>query len=322
MSALGACLLGLTGCASVGADPGARENAPATEPTAQWQLVWSDEFAGSQIDTGKWAFDVDCWGGGNDEQQCYTDNPRNAAVRDGRLVITARDEQASGPAWPIHMRGDVADPDVTATRPFTSARLTTRGNASWLYGKIEIRARLPQGQGTWPAIWMLPEDDLYGGWARSGEIDILEAVNLGVACPQCPTGREDTILGTLHFGGAWPDNELASTEIHYPQVLEGFHTFGVVWSRGQFTWTVDGEVYATRDAREWFTTSSDEPGAPFDQRFHLILNLAIGGGLPERRGLGGVSRENFPKAMEIDWVRVWQCGSDPASPDTCAIEGS
>lgn len=284
--------------------------APVAAPTANadgWSLVWSDEFDGARLNRKKWGFDADCWGGGNDEQQCYRDHPRNAAIADGKLVITARREQFTGAAWPIHMRGSVQWPNALATKPFTSARLTTKGKAAWRYGKFEIRARLPQGQGTWPAIWMLPEKDRYGKWAASGEIDILEAVNLGVPCASCPGGRENTILGTLHFGGVWPKNVHKGDETPYPAVLDGgFHTYSLEWFPDRMTWRVDGQIYAERVASEWSTTGSQAPGAPFDQPFHLILNLAIGGKLAETRGLGGVAQDGYPKQMEIDWVRVWQ----------------
>ena len=149
-------------------------------PPGEWRLVWSDEFDGPQIDRAKWDFDVDCWGGGNDERQCYTDSRRNAFIRDGKLVISARKERASGPAFPLSQRSEPGKANARATRDYTSARLVTRGKAAWTYGKIEVRAKLPGGQGTWPAIWMLPEGNAYGTWAASGEIDILEAVNLGV----------------------------------------------------------------------------------------------------------------------------------------------
>lgn len=272
-----------------------------------WALVWSDEFDGDKVDRAKWGFDVDCWGGGNDEHQCYTRSSRNAAIEDGKLVITARHERTIGPALPAHMRRSSPNPEAQATREFSSARLTTRGKASWLYGRFEVRARLPQGQGTWPAIWMLPERETYGSWAASGEIDILEAVNLGVPCAKCPGGRENTILGTLHFGGKWPNNQHKGEEVPFPEVLDGdFHTYAVEWQPGRMVWTVDGRPFAERRAQEWSTTGSTRPGAPFDQPFHLILNLAIGGKLAETRGLGGVRLDGYPKRMEVDWVRVWQ----------------
>lgn len=294
--------------------PGAARE-PGTE--RGWTLAWSDEFNGTAIDRAKWDFDIDCWGGGNDERQCYTDSSRNARVSDGRLIITARQEEARGPAFPPHMAAGNPERQGQATKPFTSARMVTRGKAAWTYGRIEVRAKLPGGQGTWPAIWMLPEDRRYGGWASSGEIDILEAVNLGVPCATCPGGRENTILGTLHFGGQWPENALASTETAAPDILDGFHTFGIVWLPGRIDWTYDGRVYATKTSADWWSAASKAPGAPFDQPFHLILNLAIGGKLAEGRGLGGVDETGFPKSMEIDWVRVWHCRPETASGGTC-----
>jgi beta-glucanase (GH16 family) len=242
----------------------------------------------------------------NSPPQCYTDKPRNAHIAAGKLVITARREKTTGPALPASQRPNPADPGTLVTRDYSSARLVTRGKASWRYGRIEVRASLPQGQGTWPAIWMLPEKWVYGGWAASGEIDILEAVNLGVACTACSTGKEDTILGTIHFGKVAPGNTFASTSIHYPAVLKGYHTYAIEWSPDQIVWKVDGKAYATRNRTEWWSGGSSVPGAPFDQSFHLLLNLAIGGNFPESRGNGGVSTANFPKRFLIDWVRVWQ----------------
>ncbi|GAA4021275.1 glycoside hydrolase family 16 protein [Sphingomonas swuensis] len=281
-----------------------------------WQLVWSDEFDGSSVDRAKWDFDRDCWGGGNNERQCYTDRKANAAVGGGFLTITARKERFTGPAVPAHMRpasGEAAE----ATKDYTSARMVTRGKASWTFGRIEVRAKLPAGQGTWPAVWMLPEDHTYGPWASSGEIDILEAVNLGVTCADCPGGRENTILGTLHFGGKWPANALNSTETNAPDVLDGFHTYGIVWAPGRIDWTYDGRVFATKRRGDWWSAASKRPDAPFDRPFHLILNLAVGGGLAEERGLKGVDSTIWPQTMKVDWVRVWQCRPDGTSGRSC-----
>lgn len=292
-----------------------------------WQLVWSDEFSGAVIDPAKWSFDVDCWGGGNNERQCYSDRPDNARIENGALVITALRENVTGPALPASQRANPNKPGELVKRDYSSARLSTRGKASWRYGRIEIRASLPQGQGTWPAIWMLPEAATYGPWAASGEIDILEAVNLGVPCKDCPAGKEDTILGTLHFGGVWPGNVHKGEEVHRPAVLEGFHTFAVEWQPDRITWLFDGEPYAVRERSEWFSAGSKAPGAPFDQPFHLILNLAFGGGLAETRGLKGVSNRDFPKRFLIDWVRVWQkpevtASITPANPAMTAAKAA
>lgn len=280
---------------------------PAAAPAPPaYELVWAEEFDGNRIDASRWTLVEDCWGGGNDERQCYTDSRRNARVKDGALTITARREKARGASLPEALR-TAANPGTTVTRAFTSAKLVTKGKAAWRYGRIEVRAKLPQGQGAWPAIWMLPEEDRYGTWAASGEIDILEAVNLGVPCATCPGGRESTILGTLHFGGVWPNNKHKGEEVAYPPVLDGgWHTFAVDWQPGRIDWFVDGKPYATRVAAEWSTTGSGDANAPFDRPFHLILNLAIGGKLAETRGLGGIAAAGYPRRMAVDWVRVWQ----------------
>lgn len=301
---------------SVGATAALLSLCAAQPALAQdWRLVWSEEFDKPEIDPARWSFDVDCAGGGNEERQCYTASRQNAAIVDGKLVITARRQHATGPALGEAERRTASDPNAQVGREFTSARLTTRGKAAWRYGRIEVRASLPQGQGTWPAIWMLPEDERYGPWPASGEIDILEAVNLGVPCPSCPDGREDTILGTLHFGKTWPGNVHAGGEIHFPAGLAGFHVYAIEWHNDRIAWQVDGRTYAERRSSDWWSSGSKAPGAPFDREFSLILNLAIGGRLAEERGVGGVEAKAFPKRFAIDWVRVWQ-GDDALMAST------
>jgi len=278
--------------------------ASASATADGYRLVWSDEFNGTRIDPTKWDFDVDCGGGGNAERQCYTARPVNASVGGGLLTITARKERYTGSAA---MKGETSSPPgKTATKPFTSARLVTRGKASWRYGRVEVRARLPLGQGSWPAIWMLPEEWHYGPWPLSGEIDIMEAVNLGEPCTACAAARENHVLGTIHFGPRPPQNKYLSTDTQVTGAIAGFHTYRVDWTPDTIDWFVDGRPYAHRQLGEWSTPASTEPHAPFDRPFHLILNLAIGGHLPESRNGGGVSERGFPRAMQVDWVRVWQ----------------
>ena len=292
----------------------------AAAPGPGWTLAWSDEFEGHALDPAKWTLARDCWGGGNAEQQCYTDRAANSAVKDGMLLITARRERFTGPALPADQQA-AAGNHRRATRPFTSARLTTGGHAAWRYGRIEVRARLPQGQGTWPAIWMLPEDGRVGAWAASGEIDIMEAVNLGEACragePGCQGALEHGVLGTLHFGGVAPANVHRGATTAMPAPLGGFHVYGVDWSPEAIVWSIDGAAYETQRPGDWWTSGTSKPGAPFDQPFHLILNLAIGGHLPEGRNRGGVALGGFPKVMAVDWVRVWQHCDDTASKAAC-----
>jgi len=285
-----------------------------------WALVWSDEFNGKSIDKTKWNYDTDCWGGGNEERQCYTDKKKNANVKDGVLSITALRKRTTGHALPLRQRKTRKLAKKSATKPYSSARLQTMGKGDWRYGRIEIRAKLPGGQGVWPAIWMLPSDEHYGTWAASGEIDIMEAVNLGVPCEECQGGFENRILGTLHYGDVWPNNKHSGTDTPLIGQYDDFHTYAIEWSAGKITWFIDGKPFATQTGDDWHSAAKraeGRPFAPFDQRFHLILNVAIGGRLPEGRNAGGVSKADFPKSMEVDWVRVYECSKDPLNGVGC-----
>jgi beta-glucanase (GH16 family) len=238
---------------------------PADSP---WRLVWADEFDGDSIDPERWNLEQDCWGGGNAERQCYTAFEENARIEDGKLVIEARLGEARGPALPAHLRAGASaeERQATTAQPFTSARLNTRDKGDWRYGRIEVRAQLPEGQGSWPAIWMLPTDEVYGGWAASGEIDILEAVNLGEPCRECRGDVENRVFGTLHYGGEWPENTYQNRETTLPPSENGeqdFHVFAVEWSEGRIEWFLDGESYGYLTQRRWRSSSEAARGRPF-----------------------------------------------------------
>ncbi len=240
-----------------------------------WQLVWADEFDSVVLDRHKWNFEIGTGvnGWGNNELQYYTDRAKNAFIQDGRLVIEARRENYAG-------------------QEYTSARMTTKNKGDWLYGKFEIRARLPRGKGLWPAIWMLPTDWAYGGWPKSGEIDIME--NLG--------DDTRTVYGTLHYGNDWPDNSHTGKSYFISagkDFYDDFHLFSIEWDPKEIRWRVDGVLYQTQS--RWFTPAAGYP-APFDKRFHLLLNVAVGGNWPGNPD-GGTS---FPQRMYIDYVRVYQ----------------
>ncbi len=325
VSPVAAVLLG--GC---GTSDSAKATSTADNP--QWQLVWQDEFSGHQLDLNKWSFEVNCAGGGNNERQCYTNRVENARVKDGVLTITALKENFSGPA----AQDDTAhyDPNITTQREFTSARLRSKGKGDWTYGRFEIKAKLPSGQGSWPAIWMLPTEWRYGGWASSGEIDIMEAVNLGTITDDvtAPGQSEQRVHGTLHYGRQPPGNLYSGTSYkasHF-KPTEQFHVYTLEWEEGEIRWYIDNVHYATQTQQGWYSQSLSKDGvwqqaagaAPFDQPFHLLLNLAVGGNWPENVNEKGVDLSIWPQQMQVDYVRVYQCPTDTPDGKSCGTKSA
>lgn len=248
-----------------------------TNATPQYEKVWFDEFSYQGLpDPQRWTYDVgkgcpnNC-GWGNNELQYYTgERLENARVEDGKLIIEAH-------------REDFEDGQ------YTSARLVSKGKADWLYGRFEIRAKLPSGRGTWPAIWMLPSDWKYGGWPASGEIDIMEHVGY----------EPDTIYGTVHTEAF---NHIIGTQrgnqLEVLDAEESFHVYQLEWTPHKIDFLIDDQLYHTfpnegKNYAEW----------PFDQPFYLILNLAVGGNWG---GTKGVDESIWPQRMEVDYVRVYQ----------------
>lgn len=263
-----------------------------------WRLIWADEFDGPGIDASKWEHEVNCWGGGNNEDQCYVTDAKNSFVEGGMLHVRALKDNPSGalnPPWD----------SSTVTKGHSSARLRTRQKGDWKYGRFEARIKVPFGQGLWPAFWMLPTDNVYGGWARSGEIDIMEAVN---ASP----GFGNLVHGTLHYGDNWPGNVHTGTSYQPGSFIgETFYVYAVEWQEGEIRWFVDDVHFATQ--RNWYTAADASFPAPFDQRFHLILNVAVGGDWP---GYPDGST-TFPQEMVVDYVRVYTCDADPDTGRGC-----
>jgi beta-glucanase (GH16 family) len=257
---------------------------------SNWKLVWHDEFSGTEIDKGKWTFDIGngfyaedgtfISGWGNEELEYYKEE--NAYIENGKLIIEAKVEETS---------------DDTGNYEFTSAKLKTDGLFSKKYGKFEIRAKLPKGQGLWPAIWLLPQDNVYGGWAASGEIDIMEAAG----------SNPYAIGGAIHYGGEWPNNVFSAKKYEFKdgEEITDFHVYGLEWEPGEIRFYVDGYNYYT--VNDWYSKGQNTAAnytypAPFDQEFYLILNLAVGGwydGNPEDYSI-------FPAKMEVDYVRVYE----------------
>jgi beta-glucanase (GH16 family) len=247
-----------------------KKEAVVPEKIGDWTLVWHDEFETDGLpDKEKWNYDTGSHGWGNGELQNYLmDDPRTAVVKKGRLHITALRE---------------------GKRRWSSARLVTRKKADWLYGRFEVRAKLPTGIGTWPAIWMLPVKDKYGDWPKSGEIDIMEHVGFD----------PDIVHTSLH---TYSYNHRKGTQITRAELLEGatkdYHTYICEWEPEQIRFLIDDNeflVFANEHNTfaEW----------PFDTPFYLILNVAIGGGWG---GHMGIDKEMKKAVMEIDYVRVYQ----------------
>lgn len=239
-----------------------------------WKLVWADEFNYTGLpDSTKWGYDVGGHGWGNDESQYYTAKRlENARVENGSLIIEARKEQMQG-------------------KEYSSARLITKGKGDWKYGRFEIKARLPKGRGTWPAIWMLPTVWSYGngGWPDNGEIDIMEHVGF----------HQGFVHGSIHCHSYyWKINTQKTDTILVPDVSETFHIYSIEWSADSIKMFVDNTLFftAVNDKSGW-------QGWPFDKEFHLLLNVAIGGAWG---GVKGIDDTVFPQKMEIDYVRVYQ----------------
>lgn len=257
--------------------------ASATIQTASAQcstactLIWQDEFDGVAVDTAKWSFQIGDGtafgipGWGNNEQQYY--RAENATVAAGELTITAKQENFGG-------------------KSYTSSRMRTIGLGDWTYGRFETRAKLPSGQGLWPAFWMLSSDpSTYGFWPASGEIDILESKG----------ANPETIYTTLHYGTSYALGGNGSTFQSNTTVLanpaSNFHTYAVEWEPSQFRWYIDGVL--VHSVSGWFSSGGPFP-APFDQPFHMLLNFAVGGNF-----VGNPAATTFPKEFIVDYVRVY-----------------
>ncbi|WP_026952796.1 glycoside hydrolase family 16 protein [Algoriphagus mannitolivorans] len=235
------------------------------------KLIWADEFKKDGLpDSTKWNYDVGDHGWGNEELQYYSKkDPQNARVENGTLIIEAH-------------------ADSTHPKGYTSARLVTRGKAAWQFGYIEVRAKLPEGVGSWPAIWMLAEENRHGGWPRNGEIDIMEHVGYDPG----------VVHGTVHteaFNHIQGTQKGAQTSV--PTFKEEFHTYAIDWTEEKIDFYRDGEKYFTFE-----NTGGDYQEWPFDQPFHLILNIAVGGGWG---GQKGVDPTVWPQKMVVDYVRVY-----------------
>ncbi len=250
----------------------AKAQAPADK---SWKFestpAWADEFDYTGApDTTKWGYDIGGRGWGNNELQYYTNSTDNASVANGVLSITARKE-------------------AKEERNYTSARLISKNKGDFLYGRFEIKAKLPVGRGTWPAIWMLPTDWEYGDWPKSGEIDIMEHVGFD----------PDNIHISTHTLKYYFKINTQKTAIkRISNATTEFHLYRVDWTPATLRGYIDDQLI--------FEFKNEGKGYevwPFDKRFHLLLNVAVGG---DWGGQKGIDDTAFPTSMEVDYVRVYK----------------
>jgi beta-glucanase (GH16 family) len=231
-----------------------------------WNLVWEDEFTGTALNTSNWTHETGAGGWGNNELQNYTNSTANVNVSGGTLKINA----------------------IASGSNYTSGRIVTKNKAFFAYGKMVARLKLPSGQGIWPAFWMLPNDNYYGGWPYSGELDIMELLGHQPA----------KMYGTIHASNG-VSQVSSGTFYTLPSgtFADDFHEFSMEWEPNVVRMYLDGNLYLTRtnaqlNANPW----------PFDKSFFFILNVAVGGNWPGNPNASTV----FPQTMEVDWVRVYQ----------------
>ena len=236
------------------------------DAATNWNLVWSDEFDKSSLDSSNWTAEIGTGsnGWGNNELQYYTNRTENLQVTGGNLVITARKENYGG-------------------KNYTSARIKSQGLRNFTYGKIEARIKLPTGQGLWPAFWMLGSNFSTAGWPYCGEIDIMERVN-----------TNSFVNGTVH----WDANGYASygRESGYID-FSGYHVYSVEWDSNYIRWFVDGVQF-----NEFYIANGTGNTEEFQRPHFILLNLAVGGNWPGSPN----SQTPFPSQMLVDYVRVYQ----------------
>ncbi|SFD08203.1 Glycosyl hydrolases family 16 [Chitinophaga sp. CF118] len=233
--------------------------------------VWADEFNYTGLpNSTKWGYDIGGSGWGNNELEYYTNSIDNAGVANGLLTITAKKEIKEG-------------------RNYTSARLVTTNKGDFLYGRIEVKAKLPAGKGTWPAIWMLPTDWAYGDWPKSGEVDIMEHVGYD----------QDVIHISTHTEAYYfKINTQKTSTKKIVNATTDFHVYRMDWTPYALRGYIDDQlIFQFANEGKGYTVW------PFDKRFHLLLNLAVGG---DWGGANGVDDTIFPAAMQVDYVRVYK----------------
>lgn len=269
------------GCAKEETPDTAPETSVTKTETPQlsgYNLLWSDEFDGDTLNEENWNRELRDPGWTNNELQEYTDSDDNIFVRDGKLVLKAIKTEKDGKEY------------------YTSGKVNSQNKRDFMYGKVVVSAKVPEGQGLWPAIWMMPQDEqFYGQWPKCGEIDIMEVLG----------NQVDTAYGTLHYGEPHAEQQGTVVLTDGSTFASEFHEYSVEWEPGEFRYYIDGEHYLT--INDWFTAVNGEDEkpypAPFNQPFFVQMNLAVGGNWPGNPD----ETTDFDKAeFEIDYVRVYQ----------------
>lgn len=252
------------------AEVGLENGFKSPESYAGYKLVWADEFNGNSLDLNSWTYEVGRgeWGWGNNELQYYHEGEKNAVVADGKLTIIAKEESA----------GDAN---------YTSARIITRGKREFQFGRVDIRARLPRGQGLWPALWMLGANIGSVGWPACGEIDIMELVGQ----------KPNEVFGTAHWGTSVPSTfNSKKYRLTQGEFNDSFYVFSIVWEQNKIEWYVNDVKYHT------ITPVNTGSIYPFNNPYFFIFNIAVGGNLPGSPD----ATTRFPQTMEVDYIRVFQ----------------
>lgn len=246
------------------------------EKDDDWSLVWSDEFNGEIINNNNWNYQIEKAGRFNDEWQSYTDSEKNAFIDDGKLVINA-----------IHLSKD------HGMNKYTSARLNTANKKTWRYGKIEARIKLPEGNGLWPAFWMLGSNiDENGGdtpWPETGEIDIIELYG---------SKSSSVVEANIHYSDKNNNHKMMGAvkyELKTGDFSNSYNNFSIEWNKESINWFVNNEQYAS-------VSIIGPEFTEFHKDFFILFNVAVGGkyaGRPDESTI-------FPQKMYVDWVRVYQ----------------
>ncbi|KAI9298476.1 concanavalin A-like lectin/glucanase [Neoconidiobolus thromboides FSU 785] len=277
---------------------------------SNYKLVWNDEFDGNKLDLNKWEFEVNCLGGGNDEEQCYVAHDDVLKVQDGNLIMTAIRAPEGYALMPYDKCN--ADPDSIARGACTnrkavrSARIHTRADqgGKWKYGRFEMKAKIPIGNFLWPAFWMLPSNYKYGTWAASGEFDIMES-----------RGQKPNEIGhAIHYGGQWPNNVYSNLQYVQEGLANEFNIYGLDWNENSIKFYVNNRfTYQLETNRNWTSpllhnnTPYTKLGQPWDQDFIMLLNLAVGGTFFSGAKYNpNEDYKTWKQSYIIDYIRVYQ----------------